>query len=68
MCIILASEASQKNRIIKIKTFGHPLLPTKHHPHKTPPLTNLKGRGADLSESAHEKRECFDNAFILPFY
>ena len=28
----------------KKKTFGPPLLPIKH-PHKTPPLTNLKGRG-----------------------
>ena len=35
----------EKNYNNKIKiTFGPPLLPSKH-PHKTPPLTNLRGRG-----------------------
>ena len=46
LCMILASEASQKKYNNKIKTtFGPPLL-TNKHPHKTPPLTNLGGGSA----------------------
>ena len=42
-------ERSEPEKIIKIRkktTFGPPLLPIKP-PHKTPPLTNLRGGGGE---------------------
>ena len=42
--VLLASGASQKKSLKT--TFGPPLLPIKY-PHKTPPLTNLRGGGPD---------------------
>ena len=59
--IYIINYITNYNNKIKI-TFGPPLLPSKH-PHKTPPLTNLKGGGVRTPLKIRQRR-----GLVLIFY
>ena len=69
VCIIMASDASQKKNDNKVNTtVGPPLLPIKPL-HKTPPLTNLRGGGVSGTPVPLWIRACFTwNVWYITSY